>query len=97
VVPPKTDPPNRPAANFEAVRLAAQVRRQELGLSLKQLFRRAGIAESTVNGALYGYHEGSVRTWWAIAHGLDMPVGDLLNHLDDQSTTDTVPPSTTIT
>lgn len=82
--------------NFEAVRLTAHVRRQELGLSLKQVVRRAGIAESTVTGALYGYHEGSVRTWWAIAHALDMPIGDLMNHLDDASTTATVP-SPTIT
>jgi transcriptional regulator with XRE-family HTH domain len=59
------------------------VRRQRLGLSLRQLVARAGIAESTVTGALYGYHEGSVRTWWAIARALDMPVGELMAHLDD--------------
>jgi hypothetical protein len=44
---------------------------------------RAGIAESTVTGALYGYHEGSVRTWWTIARALDMPVRELMGHLDD--------------
>jgi len=82
--------------NFEAVRLAAHVRRHELGLTLKQVVGRAGIAESTVTGALYGYHEGSIRTWWVIAHALDMPTGDLMAHLDDQSTMVTVPSSTTI-
>jgi cyanate lyase len=82
--------------NFEAVRLAAHVRRQQLGLSLKQLAARAGVAESTVTGALYGYHEGSVRTWWRIAHALDLPVGELLNHLDDASGVDAAPSSTVV-
>jgi transcriptional regulator with XRE-family HTH domain len=63
------------------------MRRQCLGLSLRQLVGRAGgVAESTVTGALYGYHEGSVRTWWAIARALDMPVGELMAHLDDSLT-----------
>jgi len=48
-----------------------------------QVVHRCGLAESTVTGVLYGYHEGSVRTWWAIAKALDLPVGELLNHLDD--------------
>jgi transcriptional regulator with XRE-family HTH domain len=59
------------------------MRRQRLGLSLRQLVGRAGVAESTVTGALYGYHEGSVRTWWSIARALDMPIGELMAHLDD--------------
>ena len=93
----ETSSSGRPAEpNFAAVRLAAHVRRQELGLTLKQVVSRAGIAESTVTGALYGYHEGSVRTWWAIAGALGTPVGDLLNHLDDTSTTVTVPSSTIV-
>ena len=82
--------------NFEALRLAAQVRRQVLGLSLKQLVRRTGVAESTLTGALYGYHEGSVRTWWEIAHALEMSIGDLLNHLADSDTKVTVPSTTVI-
>jgi len=81
------------APNFEALRLAAHVRRQELGLSLVQVVARTQLAESTVTGVLYGYSEGSVRTWWAIAHALDLPVGDLLNHLDDPDTIATVPSS----
>lgn len=91
---PETDPSNRRAApNFEAVRLVAHVRRQELGLTLKQLVKHSRLAESTVTGVLYGYHEGSVRTWWAIAHALDMPVGDLMSHLDDEGTSAAVPSS----
>jgi len=69
--------------NFEAVRLAAHIRRQELGLTPQQLVARSSSAESTVTGALYGYHEGSVRTWWAIARALDVPIGALLDHLND--------------
>lgn len=69
--------------NFEAARLAAHIRRRDLGLTLMQVVHRCGLAESTVTGVLYGYHEGSVRTWWAIAKALDLPVGELLNHLDD--------------
>ncbi|MCL2735079.1 MAG: helix-turn-helix transcriptional regulator [Propionibacteriaceae bacterium] len=56
---------------------------------MKQLVQRAHIAESTVTGVLYGYHEGSVRTWHAIARALDLPLGDLLNHLDDDATRST--------
>ena len=85
---PEADQPKNSAQpNFEAVRLAAHVRRQELGLSLKQLVKRSGIAESTVTGALYGYHEGSVRTWFFIARALDVTIGDLLNHLHDDNIT----------
>jgi len=71
------------------------MRRQELGLTLKQVVERSGLAESTLTGALYGYHEGSVRTWWSIAKALDLRVGDLLNHLDDESTTPD-PPETIV-
>jgi len=63
--------------------LAAHVRRQELKLTLVNVAERALLSDSTVNGVLYGYHEGSVRTWWLIAKAVDLPVGDLLNHLDD--------------
>lgn len=69
--------------NFEAVRLAAHVRRQELGLTLLQVVERCHLAESTVTGVFYGYSEGSVRTWWAIAKALEITVGDLLDHLND--------------
>jgi transcriptional regulator with XRE-family HTH domain len=65
------------------LRLAAHLRRQALGLTLKEVVARAGIAESTVTGALYGYHEGSVRTWRAIACALEMRLGELIDHLDD--------------
>jgi len=87
-------PPSQP--NFQALRLAAQVRRQHLGLSLRQLVAKTGIAESTITGALYGYHEGSVRTWWVIAQALEIPVGELLNHLHDESDTDASPSSTVV-
>ena len=69
--------------NFEAARLAAHVRRRELGLTLIQLGKRCRLAESTLNGVLYGYNDGSVRTWWTIARGLDVPIGSLLDHLND--------------
>lgn len=69
--------------NFEAVRLAVHARRRELGLTVKRLVELCPLAESTVTGVLYGYHNGSARTWWAIAHALDLPVGALLDHLDD--------------
>jgi len=49
-----------------------------------------------VTGALYGYHEGSLRTWWTIAHALDMTPGALIDHLDDESMNITVPSSTTL-
>jgi len=82
----KLDPSRRPKeVNFEAVRLAAHVRRQELGLTVVQVVERSQLAESTITGVLYGYHEGSVRTWSAIARALDLPIGTLLNHLDDAS------------
>jgi transcriptional regulator with XRE-family HTH domain len=69
--------------NFDALRLAAQVRRQELGLTLLDVVMRSGMAESTITGVLYGYHEGSLRTWRAIAHALEMRLGELMDHLND--------------
>jgi len=87
---PSSSSPSR-EPNFDAVRLAAHIRRQELSLTLKQVVLRAQIAESTVTGVLYGYHEGSVRTWWSLARALDMPLGELLQHLDDNGTSEICP------
>lgn len=71
--------------NYAAVRLAAHVRRRELGLTVRQLSALSGVPKSTLDGVLYGYDsEGTTRTWFAIARALGMPVGDLLNHLHDQ-------------
>jgi transcriptional regulator with XRE-family HTH domain len=74
----------RAGPDFDALRLAAHIRRQELGLTLKALVARTELAESTVTGTLYGYHEGNVRTWWAIARALDMSFGDLMRHADQE-------------
>jgi len=71
-------------------------RRRELGLTLRELVDRAGIAEPTVTGALYGYHEGSVRTWWIIARALNMPTSSLMSHLDDPGTNLPAPSSSQI-
>jgi len=68
--------------NFDALRLAAHIRRTELGLTLKDVAARANASESAITGALYGYHEGSVRTWFAIAHALDMTVNELAAALE---------------
>jgi cyanate lyase len=54
-----------------------------LGLTLKDVVRRSGTAESTITGALYGYHEGNIRTWRAIAHALNMGFGSLMDHIND--------------
>jgi len=71
--------------NYAAVRLAAQLRRQELGLTVRQLAEVSGVPKSTLDCVLYGYQsEGTTRTWFAVARALDMQVGDLLNHLHDQ-------------
>ena len=74
-----------PEPNYAAVRLAAHVRRRELGLTIRQLAALSGVPKSTLDGVLYGYDsEGTTRTWFAIAAALGMPVGDLLNHLHDK-------------
>jgi len=74
--------PGQTKPDFAALRLAAQIRRSELGLTLKQIAARADASESAITGALYGYHDGSVRTWFAIAHALDMAVSDLMASLE---------------
>lgn len=72
-----------PEPNLAALRLAAQVRRGELRLTLKGLVARAGVSESAITGALYGYHDGSIRTWYAIARALDMTMSELMAAIDE--------------
>jgi len=52
-------------------------------MTLANIVQKSKLAESTVTGVLYGYHDGSVTTWWAIARAIQIPVGELLSHLDD--------------
>jgi len=81
--PVRVKPTRKPAEpDFDAMRLAAQIRRVEMGMTLKQMVARADASESAITGALYGYHDGSVRTWFAIAHALDMAVDELMATLE---------------
>ena len=80
-LPQPTVPRDEP--NFDALRLAAHIRRRQLRLSVRALAERSQVPESTVTGALYGYSEGNLRTWHAMAKGLQVPLGALLNHLND--------------
>jgi len=84
--PTRPNPPDQAVRpDFDALRLAAQIRRTELGLTLKQTAARADASESAITGTLYGYHDGSVRTWFAIAHALEMSIGDLMGALESHA------------
>ena len=69
--------------NFNAAGEALAQLRQERGITVAELARRAGVDEGTVYGLISGRTAGTARTWFQLAHVLDVRTGDLLNHLHD--------------
>ncbi len=61
--------------------VAASLRRlrEERGLSIGELARRAGIAKSTVSQLEAGSANPSIETLWALALALDVPFGRLVD------------------
>jgi len=57
-------------------------------MSFDELERRSGVARSSLIWLEQGRQKGSLTTWWKIAHGLNVPFGELVAHLDAPHTDD---------
>src|SRR3954454_1763260 len=80
-----TERPEQSAAALLAA-VAANLRalRDEAGISLGELARRAGIAKSTVSQLEAGTGNPSVETLWALAVALSVPFGRLVQERGDE-------------
>lgn len=56
--------------------------RNERGLTYEQLAERSGLSRSAVIRMETGESAGSMRGWWAVARGLDVPLSVLVSVLD---------------
>jgi transcriptional regulator with XRE-family HTH domain len=72
----------QPEPNFEALRKATISIRGDLGLTLADLHDRSGIALSMLYRIENGTAGGSLATWYRIAQSLNVPLGDLVKHLE---------------
>lgn len=78
--------PADPSPNFDALRLALGRLRHERKMSFDELERRSGVARSSLIWLEQGKQKGSLTTWWRVARGLEVPLGELVSHLDDAGT-----------
>lgn len=70
-----------PDPNLNALRLELARLRAEQGLTYDQLADRSGLARRTLIEIEQGRTIGSLQTWHALAHALDVPVDRLLGTL----------------
>ena len=75
--------PTDSSPNFESLRLALVRLRADKGMSFDELERRSGVARSSLIWLEQGRQKGSLTTWWRIARALEVPLGELVAHLDD--------------
>jgi DNA-binding XRE family transcriptional regulator len=69
--------------NFAALRNALRMRRAELALTYEALAERSGLSRTGVINLEVGNRIGSLATWFAIARALELPFGDLMEHLNE--------------
>ncbi|SFL67939.1 helix-turn-helix transcriptional regulator [Streptomyces pini] len=74
-----TNPP--PAPNLAALRLELARARAERGWTYDQLAEHSGLARRTLIEIEQGRTIGSLKTWHALAHALDIPIDRLLGSL----------------
>jgi len=74
------EPP--PVPDMEALRVAARAFRQSRpGLTIDVLAARSGLSRNTVLNLLNGTREGTLASWYLLAHGLGIPLSELVSHL----------------
>jgi putative transcriptional regulator len=71
-------PPNFPALAAEASRL-----RDDLGLSFHDVAVRSGLDKTNVFRLITGQAHGTLKSWHAIAHALEVPTSALVASLDE--------------
>ncbi|MEU2956420.1 helix-turn-helix transcriptional regulator [Streptomyces sp. NPDC006530] len=81
-----------PDPNFDALRLELSRLRGERGFTYDELADRSGLARRTLIEIEQGRTIGSLKTWHALAHALDVPVDHLVATLCEGHTP---PPGTT--
>lgn len=69
--------------NFDALRNALGRRRAELGLTYEALAERSGLSRTGVINLEVGNRIGTLATWFAIAQAIDVPFGQLMEHLNE--------------
>ncbi|MGA6172535.1 helix-turn-helix transcriptional regulator [Streptomyces sp. NPDC012600] len=70
-----------PDPNLTALRLELARLRSERGWTYEELAHRTGLARRTLIEIEQGRTIGSLKTWHAIAHALDVPVDHLFSRL----------------
>ncbi|MEU7921198.1 helix-turn-helix domain-containing protein [Micromonospora zamorensis] len=75
--------PPEPAAPLATIAAALRRERERVGISLTELARRAGIAESTLSQLESGTGNPSVETLWALGVALGVPFSRLVEPTDD--------------
>jgi putative transcriptional regulator len=70
-----------PDPNLEALRFKLACLRAERGWSYDKLAQASGVARRTVIEIEQGRTIGSLKTWHALAHGLQVPVDELFGTL----------------
>jgi putative transcriptional regulator len=71
------------APNFDALRFEFARLREQSGLSYDKLADRTGLSRMALINLEHGRTRGSLETWFHVAHGLGVDIGDLVRKLDD--------------
>jgi putative transcriptional regulator len=74
---------SHPEPNHAAMRQALSRRRADLGYTYDKLAELTGLSRTGVINIELGTRTGALATWFALAHALDLPLGELVGHLDD--------------
>lgn len=74
-----TRPP--PAPNHEALRLELSRLRADKRLTYDALAELTGLSRTVLINLEHGTTRGSLDTWHRVAHGLGVPLGDLIEQL----------------
>jgi transcriptional regulator with XRE-family HTH domain len=80
----------QPDPDLTALRVTLARLRNNRGWTFDELADRSGLARRTVIDLEHGRGAGNITTWHALAHALDVPIGELLGALCDDHT----PPGT---
>ncbi|MDT0382437.1 helix-turn-helix transcriptional regulator [Streptomyces sp. DSM 42041] len=72
-----------PDPNLNALRLELARVRAERGYTYDQLADRSGLARRTLIEIEQGRTIGTLKTWHALAHALEVPIDGFLSHLCD--------------
>lgn len=70
-----------PDPNLAALRLELARVRAERGYTYDQLAERSGLARRTLIEIEQGRTVGTLKTWHALAHALDLPIAQILGPL----------------